>query len=58
MFVSAERGIEVNYESARRWCNKHVGFGDTFFFDGVFGTIEGQRNCLVSLGLRVVGRGA
>lgn len=58
MFASAERGSEVNYESVRLSCNKHVGFGDTFFFDRVFGTIHGQRNRLVSLDLHVVGRGA
>jgi len=51
----AERAIDVSYESVRLWCKKsgplfskrlnrkHPGFGDTFFIDEVFVSIEGQR---------------
>jgi putative transposase len=54
----AERGIEVNYESIRLWCNKfgpyyaqrlkrkHRGYGDTFYIDEVFVRIRGQQKYL------------
>ena len=52
----AERGGKVSYESVRLWCKKfgplfakrlkrrHPGFGDTFFIDEVFVTIDGKRH--------------
>jgi len=54
----AVRGIVVNYESVRLWCNKfgpryarrlkrrHQGFGDTFFIDEVFVKINGIQHYL------------
>ncbi len=54
----AVRGIAVSYESVRLWCNKfgpryarrlkrrHQGFGDTFFIDEVFVTINGIQHYL------------
>jgi len=54
----AKRGIAVSYEAIRLWCNKfgprfainlrrkHQGFGDTFFIDEVFVTIQGKQHYL------------
>jgi len=54
----AERGVNVNYESIRLWCNKfgteyakrlkrkHRGYGDTFFIDEVFVKINGKQHYL------------
>ncbi len=54
----AKRGIQVNYEAIRLWCNKfgpkyaaklrrkHQGFGDTFFLDEVFLKINGVQHYL------------
>ena len=54
----AQRGIEVSRESIRLWCNKfgpvytrrlrraHRGYGDTFFIDEVFVTIQGKQQYL------------
>jgi transposase-like protein len=54
----AQRGIEVNRESIRLWCNKfgpryarrlrraHRGYGDTFFIDEVFVKIQGKQQYL------------
>ena len=54
----AERGITVSYEAIRLWCNKfglkyvrrlkkrHQGYGDTFFIDEVFVTIDGKQHYL------------
>ena len=54
----AERGITVNYEWIRLWCNKfgpqyakrlkrrHEGFGDTFCIDEVFVKIGGKQQYL------------
>ncbi len=54
----AVRSIVVSYESVRLGCNKfgpkyarrlkhrHQGFGDTFFIDEVFVTIDGKQQCL------------
>ena len=54
----AERGITVSYETIRRWCTKfgldyakrlkrrQGRLGDTWFRDGVFVTINGERQYL------------
>ncbi|EAQ96119.1 IS6 family transposase [Congregibacter litoralis] len=54
----AERGITVSRESIRLWCNKfgaiyarrlkrkHRGYGDTFYIDEVFVTINGKQQYL------------
>src|SRR5210317_1897710 len=54
----AERGIAVSNESIRLWCIKfgpkyarrlkrtHQGYGDNFFIDEVFVTIEGKQHYL------------
>jgi putative transposase len=54
----SERGIIVNYESIRKWCNKfgsiytrrlkrrHPGFGDILYLDEVFINIQGVQQYL------------
>ncbi len=54
----AERGINVTYESIRRWCikfgatyarrlkRKHQGYGDTFYLDEVSVKIDGKQHYL------------
>lgn len=53
-----QRGIEVNYETIRLWCNKfgskyaqrlrrrHQEYGDSFFIDEVFVKIRGKQHYL------------
>ncbi len=54
----AERGVEVTYETIRRWCGKfgpdyarklrrrQGRLGDTWFLDEVFVTVRGERHYL------------
>ncbi len=56
--LMAERGIAISYESIRLWCIKfgpkyakrlrrrHQGYGDTFFIDEVFVSIQGKQHYL------------
>ena len=56
--LRAKRGIIVSYETIRLWCikfgakyarrlkRKHRGYGDTFYIDEIFVTINGKQHCL------------